>query len=118
MSSMPVTTERTVDAAGTSIFVRESGDGDPVVLLHGFPETGRCWKHVAESLSATHRVLVPDLPGYGRSARPASYESAALADTMAAFMEAAGAPRAAVVGHDWGGGVAFRLALGHPDRVE
>jgi len=115
---MPLATERHVDAAGTSIFVRESGDGSPVVLLHGFPETGRCWKHVAESLSATHRVLVPDLPGYGRSARPASYESAALADTMAAFMEAAEAPRAAVVGHDWGGGVAFRLALGHPDKVE
>jgi pimeloyl-ACP methyl ester carboxylesterase len=118
MSSMPVATERTIDAAGTSIFVRDVGEGPPVVLLHGFPETGRCWTHVAESLSATHRVLVPDLPGYGRSARPESYESAALADTMAAFMEAAGAPRAAVVGHDWGGGVAFRLALGHPETVE
>ena len=115
---MPVATERMIDAAGTSIFSRELGEGPPVVLLHGFPETGACWNHVAESLSATHRVLVPDLPGYGRSARPASYESAALADTMSAFLEEVGAPRAAVVGHDWGGGVAFRLALGHPDMVE
>jgi pimeloyl-ACP methyl ester carboxylesterase len=115
---MLTTTERTVDAAGCSIFVRESGEGPPVVLLHGFPQTGRCWQSVARALSDDHRVLVPDLPGYGRSARPTSYDSATLAGTVAAFMEAAGAPRAAVVGHDWGGGVAFRLASGHPDRVE
>src|SRR5205807_4886577 len=67
--------ERTVDAAGTAIFVRESGEGPPVVLLHGFPETGRCWQPVARALSEDHRVLVPDLPGYGRSARPTSYDS-------------------------------------------
>jgi len=115
---MLTVTERTVDAAGCSIFVRESGDGPPVVLLHGFPQTGRCWQRVARALSEQHRVLVPDLPGYGRSARPTSYDSSTLASTVAAFMEAAGAPRAAVVGHDWGGGVAFRLASGHADRVE
>jgi epoxide hydrolase 4 len=116
--AMLTVSERTVDAAGTAIFVRELGEGPPIVLLHGFPETGRCWQTVARKLSEDHRVLVPDLPGYGRSARPTSYDSATLANTMAAFMEEAGAPRAAVVGHDWGGGVAFRLALGHPERVE
>jgi epoxide hydrolase 4 len=116
--SMLTVSERIVDAAGTAIFVRESGEGPPVVLLHGFPETGRCWHAVAQKLSEDHRVLVPDLPGYGRSARPTSYDSATLANTMAAFMEEAGAPRAAVVGHDWGGGVAFRLASSHSDRVE
>ena len=115
---MLTATERMVDAAGTAIFVRESGQGPPVVLLHGFPETGRCWQAVAGALSENHRVLVPDLPGYGRSARPTSYDSTTLANTMASFMEATGAPRAAVVGHDWGGGVAFRLALTHPDQVE
>ncbi len=116
--AMPTVRERTVDAAGTSIFVRESGSGAPVVLLHGFPETGKCWDKVAAALSAEHRVLAPDLPGYGRSGRPTSYDSATLANTVAAFMEAADAARATVVGHDWGGGVAFRLALGHPDKVE
>jgi pimeloyl-ACP methyl ester carboxylesterase len=115
---MLTVTERMVDAAGTAIFVRESGQGPPVVLLHGFPETGRCWQAVARALSENHRVLVPDLPGYGRSARPTSYDSTTLANTIASFMEAAGAPRAAVVGHDWGGGVAFRLALTHPDQVK
>lgn len=110
--------EGTVDAAGTSIFVRASGSGSPVVLLHGFPETGKMWDKVAAALSAEHRVLVPDLPGYGRSARPTSYDSATLANTIAAFMDAVDAPKATVVGHDWGGGVAFRLALDHPDKVE
>jgi len=118
MALMLTVRERTIDAAGTSIFVRESGDGPPVVLLHGFPQTGRCWNAVARELANDHRVLVPDLPGYGRSGRPTSYDSPTLANTVASFMEAAGAPRAAVVGHDWGGGVAFRLAVGHPDRVE
>lgn len=115
---MPTLREGTVDAAGTSIFVRASGSGSPVVLLHGFPETGKCWDKVAAALSTEHRVLVPDLPGYGRSARPTSYDSATLANTIAAFMDAADAPKATVVGHDWGGGVAFRLALDHPDKVE
>ena len=118
MAAVPTVRERTVDAAGTAIFVRESGSGSPVVLLHGFPETSRCWDKVAGALSAEHHVLAPDLPGYGRSARPTSYDSATLASTVAAFMDAAGVPRAGVVGHDWGGGVAFRLALDHADKVE
>jgi pimeloyl-ACP methyl ester carboxylesterase len=115
---MTTVRERTIDAGGTSIFFRETGDGSPVVLLHGFPETGKCWDKVAATLAADHRVLVPDLPGYGRSGRPESYEAPVIASTVAAFMQAVDAPRAAVVGHDWGGGVAFRLALGHPERVE
>ena len=67
MAAVPTVRERTVDAAGTAIFVRESGSGSPVVLLHGFPETSRCWDKVAGALSAEHHVLAPDLPGYGRS---------------------------------------------------
>ena len=78
---MLTVSERTVDAAGTAIFVRESGEGPPILLLHGFPETGRCWQSVAEKLSEDHRVLVPDLPGYGRSARPTL---SSIADSMAA----------------------------------
>ena len=111
-------TERTIDAAGTEMFVRDSGDGPPVLLLHGFPQTGRCWDRIAEGLASDHRVVAPDLPGYGRSARPPSYRARALGDVVAKLMDAVGAPRATVVGHDWGGAVAIRLALDHPDRVE
>jgi epoxide hydrolase 4 len=112
-----VTDSRTIDAGGVSFFVRESGTGDPVVLLHGFPQTGECWRRVAEALSATHRVLVPDLPGFGRSTAPPSYDAAAVAAVLGEFLDAAGAKRATIVGHDWGGSLAFALALALPERV-
>lgn len=118
MSADPWTSETTVDAAGVPIFFRETGSGPPIVLLHGFPETGRCWRGVTSRLGATFRVLVPDLPGYGRSGRPKAFDAATLARTIVAFMAAAAAPRATVVGHDWGGGIAYRMAGSHPDAVE
>jgi epoxide hydrolase 4 len=109
---------RTIEVAGVRFFVREAGTGDPIVLLHGFPQTGECWNRVASSLAATHRVIVPDLPGFGRSGAPPSYDAASVADILDAFLSAAGAKRATVVGHDWGGSLAFALALAHPDSVE
>ena len=72
-------TERTVVAAGVPMFVREEGAGDPVVLLHGFPQTGACWGAVAERLAKRYRVIVPDLPGFGRSGAPPRYEAEAVA---------------------------------------
>jgi pimeloyl-ACP methyl ester carboxylesterase len=110
--------ERTVDAGGVSFLVRSAGDGDPVLLLHGFPQTGDCWHRVAESLSVRHRVIVPDLPGFGRSSSPPSYDAAAVAGTLGALLDAVDAPRATIVGHDWGGSLSFALALAHPERVE
>ena len=110
-------TERTVVAAGVPIFVRERGAGEPVVLLHGFPQTGECWRAVAERLAEHRRVIVPDLPGFGRSGPPPRYEAEAVAGILASFLDEAGAPRATIVGHDWGGSLAFALALGHPERV-
>lgn len=113
-----VVTERFVEADGCRLFVRESGTGPPVLLLHGFPETGACWRRVAGLLAPRHRVLVPDLPGYGRSGRPRAFDAGTIARTIAGAMETAGAPRAVVVGHDWGGSISFRLTLDHPERVE
>lgn len=110
-------TERTVEARGTRMFVREHGEGPPVVLLHGFPQTGECWRLVAPRLAERHRVIVPDLPGFGRSGRPLAYDAATVAGVLAAFMDAVEAPKAAVVGHDWGGSLAFALALAAPERV-
>ncbi|MGH2794029.1 MAG: alpha/beta fold hydrolase [Actinomycetota bacterium] len=109
--------DRTVVASGVPIHVREEGSGEPVVLLHGFPQTGECWSDVAARLAGNRRVIVPDLPGFGRSGRPPSYEGAAVADVLAALLDELGASPATIVGHDWGGSLAFALALAHPDRV-
>ncbi|HEX9775578.1 MAG TPA: alpha/beta hydrolase [Actinomycetota bacterium] len=114
MRESPWTTESIVDAAGTEIFYRERGSGTPVLLLHGFPQTGHCWSAVAGTLGRSHRVLVPDLPGLGRSGRPPGFDARTLGATMAGFLEAVDAAPAVIVGHDWGGAVAYRLAAAHP----
>jgi pimeloyl-ACP methyl ester carboxylesterase len=100
------------------MFVREAGHGSPVLLLHGFPQTSRCWAGVARELQASHRTVAPDLPGFGRSARPRAYDLATVAETIIATLDSLGIHKTAVVGHDFGGAVAFRLALSYPERVE
>lgn len=110
-------TERTVVASGVPLFVREAGAGEPVVLLHGFPQTGECWRGVSRRLAKRFRVIVPDLPGFGRSGPPPRYEAEAVAGVLATFLDEVDASPATIVGHDWGGSLAFALALAHPQRV-
>ncbi|MBK6764622.1 MAG: alpha/beta hydrolase [Micrococcales bacterium] len=94
-------------------------DGPLVVLLHGFPELNVSWRHQIPALAtAGYRVLAPNQRGYGGSVRDGSYATADLAEDIVAMIEAMGADTATVVGHDWGGGVAWTLAHVHPDRVE
>jgi haloacetate dehalogenase len=112
-----------VDVAGVRIHVRVGGAGDPVLLLHGYPETGAMWHRVAPSLAEAHTVVVPDLRGYGDSARPASdsthraYSKRVMAADQAGLMQRLGHAAYAVVGHDRGARVAHRLVLDHPDAV-
>jgi pimeloyl-ACP methyl ester carboxylesterase len=110
-------TERTVSAHGVRFHVREQGSGDPILLLHGFPQTGACWTQVAAKLAERHRVIVPDLPGFGASSPPRSYDAVSVANVLGGLMDEVGAPAATVVGHDWGGSLSFALALTHPERV-
>jgi haloacetate dehalogenase len=106
-----------------SYFVAHGGAGPAVLLLHGFPETHVCWQRVAPELAAGHRVVAPDLRGYGASEAPAGgpsgegYSKRELAAELVALMAALGHERFAVVGHDRGARVAYRLALDHPERV-
>jgi pimeloyl-ACP methyl ester carboxylesterase len=96
-------------------------DGELVVLLHGFPQTAACWTEVAEALAAAgYRVLAPAQRGYSPGARPAAVRAYRLPELVAdvlALAEAAGADRFHLVGHDWGGVVAWALAGQHPERV-
>ena len=97
------------------------GDGDVAVLLHGFPQTKASWADVAPALSAAgYRVLAPDQRGYSPGARPPrrrDYAMGHLVGDVLALADAAGAARFHVVGHDWGGAVAWALGATHPERL-
>lgn len=96
-------------------------DGPLVVLLHGFPEFWYGWHRQIEVLAAAgYRVWAPDQRGYNLSDKPrpvAAYAIGELVADVLGLLEAAGQPRARVVGHDWGGIVAWHLAARHPERV-
>lgn len=113
-------THRTVPVRGIDVHVAEAGAGPPVVLLHGWPQHWWEWRKVIPDLAADHRVLVPDLRGLGWSSAPPDgpYDKRSLAADVAGLLDAEQLDRVSVFGHDWGGIVAFHLALDHPDRVE
>jgi pimeloyl-ACP methyl ester carboxylesterase len=98
--------------------VASAGEGPPVLLLHGFPQTHIAWRAVAPLLAERFRVVCPDLPGYGASTPAASYAKRTTAATMVALMRRLGHERFAVAGHDRGALVAFRAALDHPHAVD
>lgn len=106
-----------------SYFISQGGGGPPVLLLHGFPETHACWHRIAPRLAQDRRVIALDLRGYGASeAAPGGplgegYTKREMAAELVALMTDLGYDQFAVVGHDRGGRVAYRLALDHPDRV-
>ena len=96
-----------------------AGQGPAVVLLHGWPQTWFMWRDIIPGLSARYRVIAPDLRGLGDSSRPVGgYDKKTLAhDIWCLVHEVLGEPRLFVVGHDWGGPVAFALAAQHRDAV-
>lgn len=110
---------RRVTVNGIALHVAEAGEGPAVVLLHGWPQHGRIWRHLAPELAGDHRVLVPDLRGFGRSdAPPGRYVKHTFVADLLALLDGEGIERATVIGHDWGAWTAWLTALEHPDRVE
>jgi haloacetate dehalogenase len=115
------TEDITVD--GVRIRTRVAGEGPPLLMLHGYPETHVMWHRVAPALAETHTVVLTDLRGYGDSDRPASttdhasYSKRAMAADQVAVMRELGHERFALVGHDRGARVAHRLCLDHPEVV-
>ncbi len=97
-----------------------AGEGPLVVLLHGFPQTWRCWEHQIGPLAERFRVVVPELRGHGESDRPEKgYELGVLADDVRGLIEHfVGKGAARIVGHDWGGIVGWVMAYRHPARVD
>ncbi|MGA5886039.1 alpha/beta fold hydrolase [Streptomyces cellulosae] len=107
---------------GVEVAAAVGGDGSPVVLLHGFPQTHLMWRHVAQRLAGEHTVICPDLRGYGASDKPDAdspgvYAKRTMAADVVALAGALGHDRFALVGHDRGALVAFRAGLDHPEAV-
>lgn len=110
-----------VEVNGVRLHVAEEGEGPLVVLLHGFPESWRSWRHQFAPLAAAgYRVVAPDQRGYGRSDHPAgadAYSVLHLVGDVVGLIRALGETKAYVVGHDWGASVAWHTALLRPDMV-
>ncbi len=111
-------TTETHDVDGARLAVRIGGDGPPVLLLHGYPQTGAMWHATAAALARRYTVVVPDLRGYGRSeALEADFSFRAMARDGVQLMTRLGHDRFAVVGHDRGARTAHRMALDHGERL-
>ena len=104
------------------LFAR-SGSGDPVLLLHGFPETHYCWRTLIPTLAESHTVVAPDLRGYGDTRAPAGgahgegFSKREMAGELVELMRALSFERFVVVGHDRGARVGYRMALDHPNTA-
>ena len=114
---------RHVETRSGSLFCRTGGQGLPLLLVHGYPQTHAMWHKVAPELAKRFKLVIPDLPGYGRSSIPAlsddhaAYSKRAVGNAMVDLMSALGHDRFALVGHDRGARISYRMALDHPDRL-
>jgi pimeloyl-ACP methyl ester carboxylesterase len=107
---------------GVSLAVQTGGaaDGEAILLLHGFPESHRTWRGVAPDLARDFRLVAPDQRGFGASDKPEgveAYKTDRILEDLIALADALGLGRFTLVGHDWGGAVAWLAALKHPDRL-
>jgi pimeloyl-ACP methyl ester carboxylesterase len=121
--ALPGVTHRFVDVAAQDgslrVHVADAGTGDPLLLLHGWPQHWYMWRHVLGALAGRFRLIAPDLRGFGWTEAPGrGYDPRTFAEDAVALLDALGLDRVALAGHDWGGYTAFLLAIAHPERVE
>ena len=115
--------ERIELSTGVALNVCHGGreGGEPILFLHGFPESHRTWRNQLDALSNDYFVIAPDQRGFAGSDRPEGveqYETGKIVQDAMALMDALGIDHFTVAGHDWGGAVAWSTALQHPIRVE
>ncbi|WP_153770846.1 alpha/beta hydrolase [Labrenzia sp. CE80] len=115
---------RRIDCDGCEIHCRTGGDGPPLLLVHGYPQSHAMWHKIAPDLAQRFTLILPDLPGYGQSSilEPSAdhhaYSKRAMASRLLVLMRKLGHERFRLVGHDRGARVSYRMALDHPDRIE
>jgi pimeloyl-ACP methyl ester carboxylesterase len=118
-----IETRRIALSTGVTLNVAVGGapDGEPILFLHGFPESHRTWRHQLRDLSADHFVVAPDQRGFAGSDKPEgveNYETDRIVEDVVALADALGMRAFTLVGHDWGGAAAWLAALTHPYRVK
>ena len=112
-------TSRYIDTGGLRLHAVIGGDGPPLLLVHGWPETWYAWRLVMPALARDFKVIAVDQRGIGLSDKPADgYDTGTLAADLVALMDALGHERFAVVGHDTGFAISYALAADHPERVD
>jgi pimeloyl-ACP methyl ester carboxylesterase len=110
---------RLVEIAGVETYVADAGEGPAIVLLHGYGDTADAWRRVVPGLLKEHRVVALDMPPFGRSAEAAEGKLLDFyGEFFPSFLDEVRLDRATVIGHSLGGGVALRLAIENPERVE
>ena len=109
------------DVNGIRMHYAQAGSGKLVLFAHGFPEFWYCWKDLLPEFARDHHVVAPDLRGYNLTTKPtavADYDIGILVDDLGALAKSLGHTTFTLVAHDWGGGVAWSLALRHPEWLE
>jgi pimeloyl-ACP methyl ester carboxylesterase len=110
---------RQIEAGAIRVNVMEAGRGEPVLLLHGWPQDHRMWREVINGLAAQYRLIAPDLRGFGSTEAPGwGYDGETFARDQIAMLDALEVERVRAIGHDWGGWTAMLIGLHHPNRVE
>ena len=124
MASAPPITHHTADVNGVKLHYAKAGDGQLMLFLHGFPEFWYAWKDQLDEFGKDHLAVAPDMRGYNLSSKPANvddYRMPALVEDvrgLATRLGASPARKFILVGHDWGGVVAWSFAMAHPEMLE
>jgi pimeloyl-ACP methyl ester carboxylesterase len=119
MPEVPGVTHRFVETGRLRMHVAEAGEGDPVVLLHGWPQHWFCFRGLIGPLAERYRVLAVDMRGFGWSDAPRrGYGKEQMGEDVISLLDALGLDRVRLVAHDWGGVSGFFICVRHPERIE
>jgi len=115
---MPEIEHKYATINGINMHYAEAGSGELVILLHGFPDCWYTWRHQIKALSAKYHVVAPDMRGYNETDNVGPFDTETLRQDVIQLINHLGNKKAHIIGHDWGGAIAWMLAISHPEIVQ